>query len=96
MQETFGETIFENKWKRDKKTERGLRSGYGGKGDVERLGGRLQAAAQYKKPSAKTILAGGGLKPELALESKSSRVGSFFVVGSCPLHYKMLSSMLGF
>ena len=73
MRETFGETIFEDKWKRDKKTERGLRSGY-----------------------AKIMQAGGRLKPELALESKSSRVGSFFVVGSCPLYYKMLSSMLGF
>ena len=73
------------------KTERGLRSGEGG-----RLGGRLQAAAQCKKSSAKTMQAGDGLKPELALESKSSRVGSFFVAGSCPLHYKMLSGMLGF
>ena len=64
--------------------------------DGEGLGGRLQAAAQYKKSSAKIMQAGGRLKPELALESKSSRVGSFFVVGSCPLYYKMLSSMLGF
>lgn len=96
MPETFGETIFENKWKRDKETERGLRSGDGGEGGGERLGGRLQAAAQDKKSSAKTMQASGGLKPELALESKSSRVGPFFVVGSCPLYYETLSSMLGF
>ena len=67
MQETFGKTIVENKWKRDKKTERGLRSGYGGEGDGERLGGRQQESSgqQSLRATSRVLLRKAGKKPDV-------------------------------
>ena len=55
------------------KARRDLRSRYGGEGEERRLGGRLSAEAQSKKPSAKPM-GGPGARASLR-GAKCFRVG---------------------